>query len=456
MPGRKLVCYVLTALAGLSASARAEDVTLVTQDGVALVLPASSGCAPNMALVAKAEADAAFRSGALAKALDGARVALTFKCPEVKDLLIVGFVDDSAVYGGVASSNSNWGLVEIPVAFALDASGLAASPAPPVEVAEKPTELPPADQPATPPVEVHTAIVEMPPPADGGLANLALPPAPGAAAPETIAEPAVGNVGIEQFKDIQQRVEQAKFPVDGYNFSGLMAAIYAGDTARIPDDIETRKAVFSVLSSMAENCGALSISMERDAAIYVSPEMAGAMLGGSYDDAADQGLKMLMEMMQGVANGGPGGIIDYAERNSVRVAEGMEDGRTLVRGTACSGELYRTFQNNIFRLIEARSGRTPAAYDQIAYSAIMSPRLRDRLGYDDPAVALREREVKGLLEGTGKACSAAFASEAFCKCAVDAIKVAGLDDATMKAIGADFRQVAKHAPLRAPLHSCQP
>lgn len=259
MPLRARIPALVIALSALAGMAWAEESNLVTVGGITIRADMATACDTGMKLSATAANVDAFRSADMTAALDGARVALGFKCPDVAQVMLVGYVGEELVYGAVTSVNGNWAIIEIPAQFAASAGQAVPIPAPAPEA----MAAAPAAEPTAPPLA--NPLPAAPTPATGtasSLANLSLPPAPetqqavpaAAAVPPTLGTATTSASSIEEFAPVQQASTQGRFPYADYNFAVLMAAIHAGDTDRIPATNCLQLSVGNIMMRQRPSC----------------------------------------------------------------------------------------------------------------------------------------------------------------------------------------------------------
>ncbi|WP_085463150.1 hypothetical protein [Mesorhizobium australicum] len=423
-------------LASMASAASAEK--LFTElGGAKAYLPDDFACAAKARITVRADDPAYFNSDRanLEKMIAGVRAVLGFQCDQIEDVMIRGVAGDKTVYGGVVTAKNDWLLIDVPVSI--------------VDGAPAQTIPPPASE--TPKNAGSVTALALPPKPDqnaGGAKPFAAEPPP---APPPATKPEASG-GIEQFKDVQRNIQGGSFPDAGYNFAPLIASLYLGKLSDIPDDQESRKTVGSIIASVAENCGDRPINVARAFIAYIDPKLGRAM-SGDRDALMQEGLGRLAEMLKGMSQGMPG-MMDYIESNAWQIAEAKADGRLFIQNYGCQGADFGKFERSLHSIILQRSGSNFDPYDVIAYSRLMSPALRNRLGYADPDEALREREMAGFHQAAQKSCEGRFDQSGFCACAVDKLKDASLTKDQWQTIGGEFANVTRYGALRPAIAAC--
>lgn len=156
------------------------------------------------------------------------------------------------------------------------------------------------------------------------------------------------------------------FTSEGYHFPDVMTAIYSGDLARVPDDIEMRRYVVSIAKQFNGYCGE-EIEMGQAALEYVSPKMGQAMRGGAAD-ISRLGWQHLIDMLkmsveardQVLSGGGMPDLSRYSLESKILRQEGINDGNLFLARYACHDSDARQFRANMNEIFRERRS-VPAA-----------------------------------------------------------------------------------------------
>lgn len=355
---------------------------------------------------------------------------LRFECESFKDVMLEGFVGDQAVYRAVTSEKGGWALLtmEEPVA---------------------PTQRTASNKPQ----EVQSKDA-----AESFLPELGSGPKP-QSPPAAEGTPAAPSAGSDPWTKMQKTTTAGAFATDNYNFPVLMSRLYFGEFAKIPDDEKTRNVVVSVMSALNRNCG------ERPTQVGLAAMRYGSRMMREMDrdptKVLEHTLGPLAKMIQGFESGG--GILSGFEAmasssGSMIVTEGVEDGENLVRTQGCGTANYKQFARNMDDLILGRSRQEPAPDDEVLFSTLMHPSLRQRLALPDPDAVLRERQMQAYMTAANDSCTKKYTNRVFCNCVVSELKKMEFADGEWEQIGADFSALAKlgrtHQELRATVRSC--
>ncbi|WP_018098237.1 hypothetical protein [Sinorhizobium meliloti] len=358
---------------------------------------------------------------------------LRFECESFKDVMFEGFVADQAVYRAVTSEKGGWALLTMKEP---------AAPAQPTGPAA-----------STTPQEVQSKDT-----AKSFLPELGSPPKPQPRRPAQ-ATPVAPSAGSDPWTKMQKTTTAGAFAIDNYNFPVLMSRLYFGEFDKIPDDEKTRSVVVSVMSALNRNCG------ERPTQVGLAAMRYGSRMMREMDrdptKVLEHTLGPLAKMIQGFESGG--GILSGFEAmasssGSMIVTEGVEDGENLVRTQGCGTANYKQFARNMDDLILGRSRQEPAPEDEVLFSTLMHPSLRQRLALPDPDAVLRERQMQAYMTAANDSCTKKYTNRVFCNCVVSELKKMEFADGEWEQIGADFSALAKlgrtHQELRATVRSC--
>jgi hypothetical protein len=234
---------------------------------------------------------------------------------------------------------------------------------------------------------------------------------------------------------------QKKSDFADFKFPRLLEALYEGRANDVPDDQQTRSMVVSIWKSFNERCGESSIDVGLAAMNYASPQVRRMRrdLAGSIGQALMDFAKM---RDQALATGDfAGSMRDYAQKNAILTQEGVDDGRMLISRFGCGSKTQLEVNDNIGRIILARSGSEPSPPDHLRFYALMSPDFRTKNNIPDPAVEMARRKIAGLQKGARQSCSQSFDSKKFCSCVIDKLADAKLTEADWSAMSNDFHKV---------------
>jgi hypothetical protein len=358
---------------------------------------------------------------------------LRFECESFKDIMLEGFVADQAVYRAVTSETGGWALLTMK------------EPAAPT-------------QPIGPAVSTRPQEMQSKDAANSFLPELGLKPKrePPSVAPAT---PAAPSAGSDPWTRMQKTTTVGSFATDNYNFPVLMSRLYFAEFDKIPDDEKTRSVVVSVMSALNRNCGERSTQVGLAAMRYGSRMMRE--MDRDPTKVLEHTLGPLAKMIQEFESGG--GILSGFEAmasssGSMIVTEGVEDGENLVRTQGCGTANYKQFARNMDDLILGRSHQEPAPDDDVLFSTLMQPSLRQRLGLPDPDAVLRERQTQAYITAANDSCTKTYTNRDFCNCVISELKQMEFADSEWEQIGADFSALAKlgrtHQGLRTTVRSC--
>ncbi|MCA1494962.1 hypothetical protein I6F11_29490 [Ensifer sp. NBAIM29] len=360
------------------------------------------------------------------------RAMLRYECEGFQDIMLEGFVADQAVYRAVTSEKGGWTLLTI------------------MQPEEKPPSVPVT---STKPQEAQSK--------DDGKSFLpklgsGKKTEPPAVAPSSPAQPTPGS---NPWTEMQKTTTTGAFPTNNYNFPVLMSRLYFGEFAAIPDDEKTRGVVVSVMSALNRNCG------DRPTQVGLASMRYGSRVMREIDrdptKVLEHTLGPLAKMIQGFESGG--GVLSGLEAlagssGAMIVTEGVEDGENLVRAEGCGTAKYKQFARNMDDLILTRSSQEPAPDDEVLFSTLMHPSLRQRLGLPDPKAVLRDRQMEGYMTAANDSCTRKYTNRDFCNCVISELKEMKFADSEWEQIGTDFSALAKlgrtHQGLRATVRSC--
>lgn len=233
----------------------------------------------------------------------------------------------------------------------------------------------------------------------------------------------------------------AEFPTEGYQVPGLMAAIYAGDHERTPDDKDTRGIVVSLFKRFNQYCGEAPPDVAFAAIEYGSEEGARVLRSRDPEQMARPMAEQMLDLFRNLERRGIAGLEDHVKKRAILRTEGLHDGELLIRNFGCNAAAVQRFRVNLHRVIKARKRLQPHPADRNRLITLMSPGYKKLHGIKDrPAHSSAEgRELKmACLEYVRTSKGSPAEREAHCRCLVGGIERAGVSKEDKILLAAHF------------------
>ena len=144
-------------------------------------------------------------------------------------------------------------------------------------------------------------------------------------------------------------VSQSDGASDDYISSSIVNAIYEKSFSAIPDDLETRRYIVSLLKAFIDNCGQAPDKVAIAALRYASPEYRQMETNPMYS------FKVMGDTLKAMSSGGAAGLARLENQRAIFRMEGIQDGTLFIQTYGCQGKESSKFQNNLHSLILGRS-----------------------------------------------------------------------------------------------------